>query len=170
MELFNTIVSGVLVYVLGEFILKIFIEPIQSLKKEIEETLNDCTYYANILTLQTFDKSHTEMFDIFRKHSSLLGSKSAIIPFVNFFALLNILPKRSAILRASDNLRGISNTSLAETNDKFLTESRRKVENLLKNDKTMLELFSNLIVFVLLMAGTVQIIKWLVQFIEFLKS
>ena len=168
MDFFSAVISGVLIFALQQIILKIFIEPIQDLKKEIQLTLHDCMYYTDVLTLHYFNDSHTEMFDTFRKHSSLLSSKSAIIPFVDFFALLNILPKRSSLIEACNLLIGISNTntkntSPEETNDQILTNYKTKVENLLKNNKTRMDHIVDFVVCILLIIGAVQTILWLIK-------
>lgn len=168
MEIFNTILSGVLVYVLGEFILKIFIEPIQSLKKEIEETLNDCTYYGNAISRTANDKLAEKAFDAFRKHSGLLKAKKSIIPCFDFLASFGLFPNSKSMTIIFNELMFISNSSIPKGKEN--DAKRMRIEKLLQKRVNIFELICNLVIFLFFMAGTVQIITWLYAFIESLKS
>lgn len=132
MEIFSTIITGVIVYVLGQFALKIIIEPIQDLKKEIQQTLADCSFYWGIVTNMPDVKEELikEASITFRKRSTSLRSKVAIIPFLDFFADFKILPTRHNLSEASSRLMGISNLAVTKgnrednmTNFKWLQEA-----------------------------------------------
>ena len=106
------IVSAVSIFVVGQFILKSIIEPIQELKKEIAVILGDMIYYANIYSnpgtaeKEVIDKASL----VLRKYSSELIAKSSIIPFYSFWYYLRLLPSYKDIESVSSGLIGLSNS------------------------------------------------------------
>jgi len=112
MEIFNTIISGVAVFVLGQILLKLIIEPIQDLKKEIATTLNNLIYYANIISNPNTNspEKYKETSQKLRQHASNLASKVSIIPFYILWVSLRILPPKENIFKAKTYLIYISNS------------------------------------------------------------
>jgi len=106
------IVSAVSIFVVGQFILKSIIEPIQELKKEIAVILGDMIYYANIYSNPgTAEKEVIQQASlILRKYSSELIAKSSIIPFYGFWYYLRLLPSYKDIESVSNKLIGLSNS------------------------------------------------------------
>ncbi|MBU1668076.1 hypothetical protein KKC13_06620 [bacterium] len=106
------IVSAVSIFVVGQFILKSIIEPIQELKKEIASILGDMVYYANIYSNPGIDNKETieNVSSILRKHSSNLITKVSIIPFYNVWYYLRIIPNENDIKIVSERLIGLSNS------------------------------------------------------------
>ena len=106
------IVSAVSIFVVGQFILKSIIEPIQELKKEIAVILGDMIFYANIYSnpgiveKEVIDKAS----NILRKYSSELIAKSSIIPFYNLWYYLRLVPSYKDIENVSSRLIGLSNS------------------------------------------------------------
>ena len=106
------IVSAVSIFVVGQFILKSIIEPIQELKKEIAVILGDMIFYANIYSnpgiaeKEVIDKAS----NVLRKYSSELIAKSSIIPFYSFWYYLRLLPSYKDIENVSSRLIGLSNS------------------------------------------------------------
>jgi len=136
MEIFATIITGVIVYVLGQFTLKLIIEPIQDLKKEIQQILNDCSYYSGVATNMPHidEKRILETRKTFRQRSTSLRSKYKIIPFINFFSVIKVIPSSHNLSEASSRLMGISNTvsSEGEFKDNLRNhEWLKEIENLL---------------------------------------
>ena len=113
MQIFYTILAGVSVYVLGQSILKLFIEPIQELRKEIQLVISDCTYYEHIvLNMQHINEELIkEASRSLRKRAAELKSKASIVPFLNCFAKCNIVPTQQDISHISAKLIGLSNVT-----------------------------------------------------------
>lgn len=118
MEIFYTVLSGVLVYVLGQFILKIWIEPIQELKKNYQIFIDDWIFYNNIISNmnindEKFNKEKEKVAEIIRKHASKLNASYVIIPFNQLFVKLKIIPNVdkiiSSLIRVSNILKLSSN-------------------------------------------------------------
>lgn len=116
MEMLLTIVSGTTVYVLGQFTLKMIIEPLQDIKKEIQKVLSNCIYFAGIVTNMPHVKEEyiKEASSVIRKSSTELKSKYAILPFKGLFAMLRVLPNEHNMSEASSRLIGISNLSVTD--------------------------------------------------------
>jgi hypothetical protein len=136
MEIFSTIITGVIVYVLGQFTLKIIIEPIQELKKEIQQTLADCSYYAGLATNMPDinEEKALEARKIFRQRSTYIRSKYKIIPFMDTFAVFGIIPVEKSLSEASSMLMGLSNTISSSGNFKENMQNNewlKEIENLL---------------------------------------
>lgn len=111
MEVFFTIMAGVLVFVLSQLILKLVLEPLQELKKEIQITYSDCSFYGNIpVNLGSVsDELIREASQVFRRRSTCLRSKYHLVPFLDIFAKCHIVPSKHKLSEASSRLMGVSN-------------------------------------------------------------
>ena len=114
MQIFLTIIAGVSVYVLGQFILRIIIEPIQELRKEIQLVISNCIYYEDIvLNMPNIEEDLIKEASItLRKRSSELESKASIVPLLDLFSKTNIVPNHKAISDISSALIGLSNVTV----------------------------------------------------------
>ena len=113
MELFVTVISGVLIFVLGQLLLKLVIEPLQEFKKEIALTLNSLFFHKDKISnpnANLIKKDIWEVSSILRKHSSNLEAKSSIIPLYDCWYKLRILPSKKNIKKATNKLIGLSNS------------------------------------------------------------
>ncbi|SFP85392.1 hypothetical protein [Hydrogenimonas thermophila] len=136
MELFATVISGVLIFVLGQLLLKLVVEPLQELKKEIALTLDSLFFYKYKISSPNanLEKDIFEVSSILRKHSSNLEVKSSIIPFYNCWYKLRILPSKKNIKKATNKLIGISNSLSPNNNNNNGIENSFQV----KEVKTLL--------------------------------
>ena len=134
MEVFITVISGVSVYVLGQFTLKLIIEPIQEFKKEIAEIINVIGFHANITSNPNMidQEQSSEISKILRKHAINLESKSSIIPFYKMFENIRLLPKNENIEKASSELIGLSNSLYSSINGFENYEKSSKIKKYLK--------------------------------------
>jgi len=112
MEFFLTIISAVIIFILGQMSLKLIIEPIQELKKEIAEVLNAMVFYADRTSNPNTNSQEVidEVGKILRKHASNLEAKSSIIPFYKIFEILRVLPSKDNISKAKSFVIGLSNS------------------------------------------------------------
>jgi hypothetical protein len=104
---------AVLVYVLGQLLQKLFIEPIQDQRRIIGEVAFAIAFYANVsgepideLELGEKRKAKEEI----RKLASQLRSTLATIPCYFLLVRLKIVRPIDAVMEASANLIGFSNS------------------------------------------------------------
>lgn len=112
MTIFFTILTGVLVYVLGQLILKLLIEPVQELKREISKIVYDLIFHSNKLT-NPAARDSPEMIEackIMRQHSSLLHSATHLVPLYRYTHIFFGLPSRKQIKSATGGLFFLSNS------------------------------------------------------------
>ena len=111
MATFLTIIAGVCVFVLGQLALKMFIEPIQELRKVIATINNDLFYYAGILTNPRpyGDERMMKASDAMRVNSARLVSTKSLIPFYKHLHKAFALPHEPGIKKAKEKLIFLSN-------------------------------------------------------------
>jgi hypothetical protein len=131
-----TIFGGVFVYTMGQIISKFFIEPIHSLLRCIGEISDSLIFYADQYSNPGTGKPDDmdKASRVFRQQASLLIARTHIIRWYSFFELLKLVPKRRAVIEASKNLIGLSN-SIHSGNALVNANRRREIERLL-NIKT----------------------------------
>jgi hypothetical protein len=114
MAVFITVFSGTLVYVLGQIILKFFIEPVHELKKTIGVISHSLIERARIIYnpgLELNDEeSKTRTSQELRNLAARLQSHLYLIPCYSMTACIFRLPRPSDILATSDNLIGLANS------------------------------------------------------------
>ena len=107
----GTVLAGTLVFVLGQLFLKFFIEPLQQYKEAKGEVSHALHFYANVGGPPgiTPEEERQEA----QKHLRDLASKLRVclhkIPWYPLFASVGLVPKKDALLKASDELTGWSN-------------------------------------------------------------
>lgn len=136
MEFSLTIISAVMIFVLGQISLKLIIEPIQELKKEISEILNAMVFYAD--RISNPNDVIDEVSKILRKHASNLEAKSSIIPFYRIFEIFRVLPTKQNISEAKSHLVGLSNSLSNSGNNNGMNNSEKN-----DNIKRLLTTYSN---------------------------
>lgn len=142
MEIFSTIVTGVAVFILGELILRLFVEPIQELKKLQRQLIEDMSFYARIYYNATIDTPEFRMkiYDVsnlLRKNAVQIESIIYIIPFYKYLAKMKLVPNSKEISIINANLIGISNTITGETKFQDIQQIHqwaKEIEHILKVD------------------------------------
>lgn len=127
MAVFLTIVSGVMVFVMGQLILKLLIDPVQEFKKTVADVAMALIEYANIYSNpevadQGVAKKASEEL---RKLSSRLNSQIYLVPLYQFTAKVFRLPSKEKILTSSKNLMGLSNGVFQSQSDLPLINCKR---------------------------------------------
>lgn len=111
MAVFLTILSGVIVFVTGQLILKLLIDPVQEFKKTVADVAMALIEYANIyanpgiVDREIAKKASQEL----RKLSSRLNTQIYLVPSYQIVAKVFRLPSKEKILKSSKNLIGLSN-------------------------------------------------------------
>ena len=111
MEIFFTILAGAGTFVLGQIILKLLIDPIQSFKVTVAEIANKLILYANIYAnpMHLGDERQCAMSQDMRNLSSKLQSNMHLIPAYNISKYIFGLPSKQQIATASKKLIFIHN-------------------------------------------------------------
>lgn len=116
-----TVLTGVLVFVLGQFVIKFFIEPIQAQAQLLGEIAHSVTFYANVEGNSGLsDKEYVkEVSQTLRKQASQLRATAWTIRLYWLWQLLRIIPKKKNVIKASEQLIGWSNSLFRDsTNDR----------------------------------------------------
>ena len=92
-----TILAGVSVFVIGQFLLKLLVEPIVSLKKSIGEL--SALFLQNHAVITNAHATITTQQDLKRVTSNILSNKQAV-PFYSCFAVLLRLPSEECLIDA----------------------------------------------------------------------
>jgi len=131
MQIFLTVISGVLIFVLGQIIQTFFLKPILDLKVVLGEISHKVKFHTNVITNsgikeQLVDWSSKDMRDL----SCQLESKYLAIPFRDFFGFINAIPKRNNIKKATEYLILLSN---AGGKPKYEVKNYETIEKLKKS-------------------------------------
>lgn len=118
MQIFFTVISGTLVYVLGQLFFQLILDPIKAFRNTIESIDEHLILYSNIysqpkmytqITDKEIRQKYIDCFSKFRVLASQLTSKQHQIPLYKFLKNLFGLPETKSIQKAHENLIGLSN-------------------------------------------------------------
>lgn len=112
LSLFSTIVTGVLVFVLGQIFLKIFIDPVQELMRCLGQIRYCMVLYADIFCnpgVAYQDKREQTVEELRINASKLLGALYLVRIFP-VWRFLRFLPSKKNLETVSSELIGLSNS------------------------------------------------------------
>ena len=140
MIMFGTIMSGVFVFVLGQTILKLFVEPWQKQRECIANISNNFLFYANVYANPSVDNNDkvTLVSTETRKLSAELISRCNRIPFYVKLSKTKLFPSVSIINRVHKNLIGLSNSLYAD--ESKLETYRKDNREMVKEIKELLNI------------------------------
>lgn len=128
---FQTVIAGVLTFVVGQLVLKLLIEPVHEMKKTIADIAHTLIERANVIAnpgvpaKEVMEEASQEL----RKLSSRLESHLYLIPIYECTSLLFFLPRHSKVLAARTDLIGLSN-GVFRASEGIYRENARRVENI----------------------------------------
>ncbi len=129
MAIFLTILSGVLVYVIGQVVLKILLEPVQEMRRSIGNISHSLLYYANIIAnpgvtdKEKIDDASTHL----RSLSSEIQSHLYLVPMYDRTARLFRLPNRDEVMDAAKMLIGLSNSLHTAASENIYEKNAKRV-------------------------------------------
>jgi hypothetical protein len=144
---FYIIVAGVIIYVAGQIIVKIVIDPVQELKRVIAEIAFKLIYYSHVYRVTStgdeeaskeeaqkgVDSENLEQAaDEYRKLASMLNAGYRLVPFYAIARLLFFLPKEADIIETRNALLEMSEEIFAAPKSFVIAEKRKYIEKLLK--------------------------------------
>jgi hypothetical protein len=112
-SIFATVLSGVLVFVLGQIVVRFVIDPIKEVKEVLGEIEFAMIYHAPaILTPVGDHKGEDEAAKAIRELASMLRAKVEVIPLYACWSFLSMrfLPQRENLMNASSHLIGMANS------------------------------------------------------------
>lgn len=130
-----TIAGGIIVYVLGHFLVILFVEPIHRLRSFIGEIADSLVFYANVYSNPGYGqkKIMDEASEVLRRQASQLRARVYSIPWYSLWAFTGFVRGKKKIEEASAELIGLSNSvHRSEPNLGIQNYKRReKIEELL---------------------------------------
>jgi hypothetical protein len=108
---FATVVTGLVIFVLGQILLKLFIEPMQEMRKTIGLVAHALKGRAAVIhnpTVSNTDELKEVSRDL-RDFSAKLYSHLYAVPFYRVASRLFLLPTKKCVLTAVRELGGLSN-------------------------------------------------------------
>jgi hypothetical protein len=142
---FYIILAGVIIYVLGEIIVKIVIDPVQELKRVIADIAFKLIHYSHVFKLstaadtseeaseKTIDREKLEQAaDEYRKLASMLNAGLRLVPFYPLIRVLFFLPGEADIIDARNELIEMSEEIFAAPKSFVIAERRKRIEKKLK--------------------------------------
>jgi len=142
---FYIILCGVIIYVLGEIIVKIVIDPVQELKRVIADIAFKLIHYSHVYQLSSSGQSPAETgekqiapekleqaADEYRRLASMLNAAYRLVPFYPLARVAFFLPKEAAIIDARNELLEMAEEIFATAKSFVIAEKRKSIEKKLK--------------------------------------
>jgi hypothetical protein len=128
-----TVIGSVIIFVLGQFCLKLVIEPIIDLRREIGSVANALVYYANIYVNPggaSKEVSDGASMDL-RKHAASLREKSYAIILPNLWVRIGLIPPVASLSKAATCLIALSNFVYCNPDPATIIKTREDAEKAL---------------------------------------
>ncbi len=132
--IFATVISGVLVFVLGQIFVKFVIEPIKDLKEVLGEIHFSLVFHAQAIYTPAGDRAGEDAAQkVIRDLASKLRAKTEVIPWYSLCSRISrgFLPPRKNIMDASSQLIGLSNSLKQEDRSEVNHNRVEKIRKLL---------------------------------------
>ena len=144
---FYIIIAGVIIYVAGEIIVKIVIDPVQEFKRVIADIAFKLFHYSHVYRIapsrdvdasgaeaqKSIDPEKLEQAaDEYRKLASMLNAGYRLVPFYAIAKLLFFLPREADIIEARNELLEMSEEIFAAPKSFVISERRKSIEKKLK--------------------------------------
>ncbi|MDO8992684.1 MAG: hypothetical protein U1D41_11945 [Nitrosomonas sp.] len=132
MDIFLTIISGVIVYVAGQLILKLVIEPVHEMKKTIGKISHSLIENGQVIANPGFlgKEGEKETSRHLRALSSQLQASLYLVPKYDCSSILFGLPPRAKILSASTDLIALSHSVYETTEVNIYERNAKKKERI----------------------------------------
>ena len=144
---FYIILAGVIIYVAGQIIVKLVIDPVQELKRVIADIAFKLIYYSHVYRIapsvdedasgeeeqRRVDPEKLEQAaDEYRKLASMLNAGYRLVPFYAIAKLLFFLPREADLIEARNELLEMSDEIFAAPKSFVISERRKSIEKSLK--------------------------------------
>lgn len=125
--IFFTVFSGVITYIVGQLILKLWLEPIHDMKKTIGQISYSLIESANVIGNPGVPSQEimSETSKNLRKLASQLQSHLYLVPIYALTAIIFKIPRRNEVLMASKALIGLSNSVFSVSENTYESNAKR---------------------------------------------
>jgi hypothetical protein len=123
MEFISVVLAGVLIFALGQLILKVFIEPVQQFKKTMAEIAHISVTWAH--AIHNADTMPKELLDeVYNKLRHLSGQLYADMELIPLFPYPFLrwafqIPHRARVYQSAQNLIAVGNWMRSSSPNKF---------------------------------------------------
>lgn len=126
-----TVTGGVVVFVVSQWLLKVFIEPLHEFSRTVGEISIALVCYANVYPGTTSAEETLETAKVLRQLAARLLSCAYVIHGYDLLVLLGLIPKRSQLNEAVNGLFILS-TSISHDPFPVVDENRTNIRRLLR--------------------------------------
>ncbi|MGO8990456.1 MAG: hypothetical protein ACLQGU_02520 [bacterium] len=107
-----TVVSGALVFIIGQIAIKFFLDPINEQSKVMRQIISSMIFHGDLISNpgpEPADK-RMQLCELLRHQAGDLSASTNGIPWYNFWESIGLVPKRDRILSVCSALIGLSNS------------------------------------------------------------
>ena len=135
---FSAIITGILIFVLGQILLKIFIEPVQDLMRCLGQIRYCMEYHANIFCNPGVagQAKMDQATDELRLNASKLQEALYLVRFFSIWKIARLLPPKKNIEQVSSELIGLSNSVHSGTCGQNVNRRERILNLISVNDES----------------------------------
>ena len=128
---FFTVLSGVITFVIGQLIVKLFLDPVQDMRKTIGLVSHTLVERANVIANPGVPEKQVtdDTSDELRRLSSQLHAHLYLVPSYNATSRVFSLPSKEKLLAASAALIGLSN-SVYRADERVYETNAKRVEQI----------------------------------------
>lgn len=125
-QVFWTVLSGVLVFVIGQLLVKFAIEPMHEYRKLCGEIADALVFYANVTARYTGIQKELleEAQRTYRRLAGQLYARAHVIRLYPVWAFVRLVPRRKDLAQASSSLIGLSNNVFDQSVDGFKAKDK----------------------------------------------
>jgi hypothetical protein len=130
----QTVLSGVAIFVVGQLVVKLVIDPVFQLKKTMAEIAHTFICFAHALHNPDIipRELHHEVYDKLRQLSGQLYADMRLIPIYVFWGRVFFLPSATKVYKSAQNLIAVGNWMSASSTNKF-EHITRNIQNACDN-------------------------------------
>ena len=127
---FQTIFAGVVVFVVGQIVVKIIIDPVQQLKKSLGNVAHALINYEQVYSNSNMSREEEvrEVDKILRALASQLHADMRQIPLYGFFGKVFFLPGKDAIYTSSKKLITLANWMYSKNEKRYEWRAKLRQE------------------------------------------
>ena len=125
-QVFWTVLSGVLVFVIGQLLVKFAIEPMHEYRKLCGEIADALVFYANVTARYTGIQKELleEAQRTYRRLAGQLCARAHVIRLYPVWAFVRLVPRRKDLAQAASSLIGLSNNVFDQSVDGFKAKDK----------------------------------------------
>jgi len=144
----ETVLTGTAVYVIGQLVSKLFVEPLNEWRVALGEVASTLLYWANVYSNPAVrtgpegDPARNKACEEIRRLAGLIRVKSRAVPGYRVLAIVGLAPLQKDVEEAAKQLTFLSNSLYMQPNE----QGNRPLENIASSNKVSVLLKLGLII------------------------